>query len=86
MIIPLRNIYRINLNKQSLYLAIANIILEQLNVLYNNLSEDSLKEKEGNTQIYNTQIIQLNSINVPQRNNLGIINLSIAFFFFKRIF
>ncbi|MGK7946349.1 MAG: hypothetical protein AB4058_17960 [Microcystaceae cyanobacterium] len=58
-----------NLNKQSLYLAIANIILDQLNVLYNNLAEESLKEKEGSTQIYNTQIIQLNSINVPQRND-----------------
>ncbi len=55
-----------NLNKQTLYLAIANIILNQLDVLYSSLAEESALEKEGSTQIYNTQIIQLNSFNTPQ--------------------
>ncbi len=48
-----------NLNKHSLYLAIANIILQQLDVLYSKLPEEFTKDKESSTQIYNTQIIQI---------------------------
>jgi hypothetical protein len=50
-----------NINKQNLYLAISNIIVERLGVLYNNKQGAIATEEEGNTQFVNTQFIQVNN-------------------------
>lgn len=71
-----------NINKQNLYLAIANIIMNQIGILYSDRQENMNLEEEGSTQIINTQIIHVNnSFNlapnpvepqlVPQENFTG---------------
>jgi hypothetical protein len=50
-----------NINKQNLYLAIANIIINQISILYSDRQEDPNLEPEGSTQIINTQIIHVNN-------------------------
>ncbi|AFY77905.1 hypothetical protein Ple7327_2622 [Pleurocapsa sp. PCC 7327] len=77
-----------NINKQNLYLAIANIIVNQLGGLYNNKQNlNTLKEETG-TQIVNTQFVQINNFNsisnpvepqqpIPQNFGTSVIDLSV---------
>jgi hypothetical protein len=53
-----------NINKQNLYLAVANIIVNQLGGLYNNKQRINNPIEESNTQFVNTQFVQVNNFNI----------------------
>ena len=48
-----------NINKKALYLALANIILTQLEPLYDTDNDDEEEDNESKSQILNTQIVHL---------------------------
>lgn len=77
-----------NINKQNLYLAIANIIVNQLGGLYNNKQNLNTLKEETATQIVNAQFVQVNNFNsisnlvepqqpIPQNFGTSVIDLSV---------
>jgi hypothetical protein len=53
-----------NINKQNLYLAIANLIVNQLSVLYKHQQENNELEEGPSTHIVNTQLVQVNNFSL----------------------
>ena len=50
-----------NINKKALYLALANIILTQLEPLYDTDNDDEEQDNESKSQILNSQMVHLNN-------------------------
>ena len=67
-----------NINKQTLYLAIANLILSQMDCLYENFDEAIEGEEHPQSQALKTQILQMpNTLSLPKGNRRQDIETSI---------
>lgn len=67
-----------NINKQTLYLAIANLILSQMDCLYENFDEAIEGDEHPQSQALKTQILQMpNALSLPKGNRRQDIETSI---------